>query len=215
MYWELTTEYKNLYIVLPPVDKGVYNTRDLYLMFYARTLNNSEIRGSYVIGVMDHDGDTANVVPVDTITPARDVTLYTVSFANYSGTGNYIAIRGSVPNYGRELLLDDLVLTNFICNPVSHLRASCTDTSVTLVWSPECNNSFTAVLGNDTVRGITDTFYTFHPLSNTSLYSYGVASECPNMNSVFQTGSIQTACPPLTYDDLPEDFVLSPAHQPF
>lgn len=194
--------------MLPPVDKGVYNTRDLYLMFYARTLNNSEIRGSYVIGVMDHDGDTANFVPVDTITPARDVTLYTVSFANYSGTGNYIAIRGFIPSYGRELLLDDLVLTNFICNPVSHLRASCTDTSVTLVWSPEGNDSFTAILGNDTVRGITDTFYTFHSLDNNTLYSYAVAAECPSLRSIFQTGSIQTECPPLTYSDLPyfEDF---------
>lgn len=237
MYWELTTEYKNLYVVLPPIDKSVYNTRDLYLMFYARTLNNSEIRGSYVIGVMDHDGDTANFVAVDTITPTIDVTLYTVSLANYSGTGNYIAIRGSIPSYGRELLLDDLVLTDQICNPVSHLRASCTDTSVTLVWSPEGegssggasdsaaenNHSFTAVLGDDTVRGITDTFYTFHPLANTTLYTYAVAAECErnsigtsdsvaennlSLNSIFQTGSIQTECPPLTMDDIPyrEDF---------
>ena len=223
MYWELTTEYKNLYVVLPPIDKSVYNTRDLYLMFYARTLNNSEIRGSYVIGVMDHDGDTANFVAVDTITPTIDVTLYTVSLANYSGTGNYIAIRGSIPSYGRELLLDDLVLTDLICNPVSHLRASSTDTSVTLVWSPEANNSFTAVLGSDTVREITDTFYTFHPLANTTLYNYAVAAECERsssgtsdsvaennhtLSSVFQTGSIQTECPPLTMDDIPyyEDF---------
>ena len=209
MYWELTTEYKNLYVVLPPIDKSVYNTRDLYLMFYARTLNNSEIRGSYVIGVMDHDGDTANFVAVDTITPTIDVTLYTVSLANYSGTGNYIAIRGSIPSYGRELLLDDLVLTDQICNPVSHLRASCTDTSVTLVWSPDGSSaSFTAVLGDDTVRGITDTFYTFHPLANTTLYTYAVAAECQSLSSVFQTGSIQTECPPLTMDDIPyrEDF---------
>lgn len=223
MYWELTTEYKNLYVVLPPVDKSVYNTRDLYLMFYARTLNNSETRGSYVIGVMDHDGDTANFVPVDTITPTFDAVLYTVSFANYSGSGNYIAIRGSVPNYGRELLLDDVVLTNQLCYPISHLRASSTDTSVTLVWSPEDNNSFTAVLGNDTVRGITDTFYTFHPLANDTLYTYAVAAECEGnssgisdsvaennfiLSSVFQTGSIKTECPPLTMDDIPyrEDF---------
>lgn len=136
MYWELTTEYKNLYVVLPPVDKGAYNIRDLYLMFYARTLSNSENRGSYIIGVMDHDGDTANFVVVDTIIPTIDAALYTVSLANYSGTGNYIAIRGFVPSYGRELLLDDVVLTNQLCYPVSHLRASCTDTSVTLVWSP-------------------------------------------------------------------------------
>lgn len=208
MYWELTTEYKNLYVVLPPVDKSVYNTCDLYLMFYARTLNNSDIRASYVIGVMDHDGDTANFVTVDTITPSIDVTLYTVSFANYSGTGNYIAIRGSVPSYGRELLLDDVVLTDQLCYPVAHLRASSSDTSVTLVWSPEGNNSFTAVLGGDTVRGITDTFYTFHPLASNTLYNYAVAAECIGFNGLFQTGSIQTECPPLTYGDLPfrEDF---------
>lgn len=224
MYWELTTEYKNLYVVLPPIDKSVYNTRDLYLMFYARTLNNSEIRGSYVIGVMDHDGDTANFVAVDTITPTIDVTLYTVSLANYSGTGNYITIRGSIPSYGRELLLDDLVLTDQICNPVSHLRASSTDTSVTLVWSADGSSaSFTAVLGDDTVRGITDTFYTFHPLANDTLYTYAVAAECERnsigtsdsvaennfiLSSVFQTGSIKTECPPLTMDDIPyrEDF---------
>ena len=222
MYWELTTEYKNLYVVLPPVDKSVYNTSDLYLMFYARTLNNSTTNGSFVIGVMDHDGDTANFVPVDTITPAREVTLYTVSLANYSGTGNYIAIRGSIPSYGRELLIDDVVLTDQICYPISHLRASSTDTSVTLVWSPEGegsssgasdsaaenNHSFTAVLGNDTVRGITDTFYTFHSLSNTTLYNYAVAADCESLSSVFLTGSIQTECPPLTMDDIPylEDF---------
>ncbi len=208
MYWELTTEYKNLYVVLPPVDKGAYNIRDLYLMFYARTLSNSDIRGSYIIGVMDHDGDTANFIPVDTVTPTIDAALYTVSFACYNGTGNYVAIRGSIPSYGRELLLDDVVLTNQLCYPVAHLRASCTDTSVTLVWSPEGNNSFTAVLGNDTVRGITDTFYTFHPLANNTLYNYAVAAECTGLSSVFQTGSIQTECLPLTYDDLPfrEDF---------
>ncbi len=208
MYWELTTEYKNLYVVLPPVDKGAYNIHDLYLMFYARTLSNSDIRGSYIIGVMDHDGDTANFVAVDTITPTFDAALYTVSFANYSGTGNYIAIRGSVPSYGRELLLDDVVLTNQLCYPISHLRASCTDTSVTLVWSPEGNSSFTAVLGNDTVRGITDTFYTYHPLASNTLYNYAVAAECIGFTGIFQTGSIKTECPPLTMDDIPyfEDF---------
>ena len=222
MYWELTTEYKNLYVVLPPVDKSVYNVRDLYLMFYARTLSNSENRGSYIIGVMDHDGDTANFVAVDTITPTIDVALYTVSLANYSGTGNYIAIRGFVPSYGRELLIDDVVLTDQICNPVSNLRASCSDTSVTLVWSAggeiesdngsdsvaENNITYAAVLGNDTVRGITDTFYTFQSLASTTLYTYAVATECSRHNSVFQTGSIQTECRPLTMDDIPyrEDF---------
>ena len=215
MYWELTYEYNNFFVVLPPVDKSVYNTRDLYLMFYARTLSNSEPGASFLIGVMDHDSDTAHFVPVDTITPTIDVTLYTVSLANYTGTGNYIAIRDSRPSYGRELLLDDVVLTDHLCFPVSHLRASCTDTSVTLVWSHGASDSvaanelsYTAVLGNDTVRGITDTFYTFHSLANTTLYSYAVATECPTLNSIFQTGRIQTECPPLTYGDLPyfEDF---------
>ena len=215
MYWELTYEHNNFFVVLPPVDKSVYNTSDLYLMFYARTLSNSEQPASYIIGVMDHDSDTAHFVPVDTITPTSDVTLYTVSFANYTGTGNYITICGFIPSYERELLLDDVVLTDHLCFSVSHLRASSTDTSVTLVWSPGASDSvaanelsYTAILGNDTVRGITDTFYTFHSLANTTLYSYAVATECPTLNSIFQTGSIQTECPPLTMDDIPyfEDF---------
>ena len=216
MYWELSYEYNNFFVVLPPVDKGAYNIRDLYLMFYARTMGSSETRGSYIIGVMDHDGDTANFVPVDTITATYTTALYTVSFAslgvgsadNYSGPGNYIAIRSQRSNYAHEQLLDDVVLTNHLCYPVAHLKASCTDTSVTLVWSPEGNSSFTAVLGNDTIRGITDTFYTFHPLASNTLYNYAVAAECIGFNGLFQTGSIQTECPPLTYDDLPfrEDF---------
>lgn len=208
MYWELSYEYNNFFVVLPPVDKGAYNIRDLYLMFYARTMGSNETRGSYIIGVMDHDGDTANFVPVDTITATYTAALYTVSFANYSGTGNYIAIRSQRSNYAHEQLLDDVVLTNQLCYPISHLRASCTDTSITLVWSPEGNNSFTAVLGGDTVRGITDTFYTFHPLAGNTLYNYAVAAECIGFTGLFQTGSIQTECPPLTYGDLPfrEDF---------
>ncbi len=208
MYWELSYEYNNFFVVLPPVDKGAYNIRDLYLMFYARTMGSNESIGSYIIGVMDHDGDTANFVPIDTITITYTAALYTVSFANYSGPGNYIAIRSQRSNYEHEQLLDDVVLTNQLCYPVAHLRASSTDTSVTLVWSPEGNNSFTAVLGNDTVRGITDTFYTFHPLASNTLYNYAVAAECTGFNGLFQTGSIQTECPPLTYDDLPfrEDF---------
>ena len=215
MYWELTYEYNNFFVVLPPVDKHVYNTSDLYLMFYARTLSSSEQPASYIIGVMDHDSDTAHFVPVDTITPTYDVTLYTVSFANYTGTGNYVTIRGFIPSYSRELLLDDIVLTDHLCFPVSNLRASSTDTSVTLVWSPGASDSvavnelsYTAVLGNDTVHGITDTSYTFHSLANTTLYRYAVATECPTLNSIFQTGSIQTECPPLTMDDIPyfEDF---------
>jgi hypothetical protein len=208
MYWELSYEYNNFFVVLPPVDKSVYNTSDLYLMFYARTIGSSETSGTYIIGVMDHDSDTANFVPVDTITATYTAALYTVSFANYSGTGNYIAIRSQRSNYAHEQLLDDLVLTNQLCYPISHLRASCTDTSVTLVWSPEGNNRFTAVLGNDTVRGITDTFYTFHSLASNTLYNYAVAAECIGFTGLFQTGSIQTECPPLTYGDLPfrEDF---------
>ncbi len=84
MYWELSYEYNNFFVVLPPVDKSVYNTSDLYLMFYARTIGSSETSGTYIIGVMDHDSDTANFVPVDTITATYTAALYTVSFANYA-----------------------------------------------------------------------------------------------------------------------------------
>jgi hypothetical protein len=77
------------------------------------------------------------------------------------------------------------------------------------MWSSQ-DSSFTVVLGTDTVRGVTDTFYTFFRLADSTDYIYSVAAECSRRNSMYVMDSIQTECHPLTYADLPyfEDFEL-------
>ena len=47
----------------------------------------------FIVGVMGSPDDTSTFVPVDTVYLTLNATLYSVSFANYTDTGRYIAFR--------------------------------------------------------------------------------------------------------------------------
>ena len=210
LYWNINYDdayASNLYAVLPPIDTTVYDMSDLTLSFFARCRSNEAPFPLFIVGVMERSNDPATFVPVDTVTLTSTAAMYVVSFANYTGPGNYIAIRCPQLIRSREALLDDVFLTDHWCNPPTRVHASSTDTSVTVMWSSQ-DSSFTVVLGTDTVRGVTDTFYTFNRLADSTDYTYYVATECSQSHSMYVVGSIQTECHPLTYRDLPyyEDF---------
>ena len=210
LYWDINYDdayASNLYAVLPPIDTTVYDMSDLTLSFYARCRTNEAPFPLFIVGVMERSNDPTTFVPVDTVTVTSTAAMYVVSFANYSGSGDYIAIRCPQLTRSREALLDDLFLTDQWCDPPTGVHASSTDTSVTVMWSSQ-DSSFTVVLVTDTVRGVTDTFYTFYRLADSTDYTYYVATECSQSHSMYVEGSIQTECPPLTYADLPyyEDF---------
>ena len=210
LYWNINYDdayASNLYAVLPPIDTTVYDMSDLTLSFFARCRSNEAPFPLFIVGVMERSNDPATFVPVDTVTLTSTAAMYVVSFANYTGPGNYIAIRCPQLIRSREALLDDLFLTDHWCYPPTGVHASSTDTSVTVMWSSQ-DSSFTVVLGTDTVRGVTDTFYTFYRLADSTDYTYYVATECSQSHSMYVVGSIQTECHPLTYRDLPyyEDF---------
>ncbi len=210
LYWDIDYDdayASNLYAVLPPIDTTVYDMSDLTLSFFARCRTNEAPFPLFIVGVMERSNDPTTFVPVDTVTLTSTAAMYIVSFATYTGSGNYIAIRSPQLTRSREALLDDVFLTDHWCNPPTGVHASSTDTSVTVMWSSR-DSSFTVVLGTDTVRGVTDTFYTFNRLADSTDYTYYVATECSQSHSMYVEGSIQTECPPLTYADLPyyEDF---------
>ena len=210
LYWEINySRAHNQYAILPPVDLSVYDMRDLTLAFYAKKISNSDAPFlQFIVGVMDNNTDSSTFVPVDTVTPTRAITLHRVDFASYTGTGNYIAICCPRTTYDREAAIDDIFLTDHWCELPTNLHASASDTSVTVHWDGNGDSSFTVILGTDTVRGITDTFYTFTGLQESTLYYYSVAGECSGSRGMFVTDSIQTECHPLTLRDLPyfEDF---------
>ena len=210
LYWNINYDNayaSNLYAVMPPIDTTVYDMSDLTLSFFARCRSNEAPFPLFIVGVMERSNDPATFVPVDTVTLTSTAAMYVVSFANYTGPSNYIAIRCPQLIRSREALLDDLFLTDHWCYPPTGVHASSTDTSVTVMWSSN-DSSFTVVLGTDTVRGVTDTFYTFYRLADSTDYTYYVATECSQSHSMYVVDSIQTECPPLTYADLPyyEDF---------
>ena len=211
LYWQISYDdayADNMYAVLPPVNPVLFNTNDLTIAFYAKVRSSNDTNTRFIVGVMENCTDTATFVPVDTVRLTVRDTLYVVSFSNYTGTGNYIAIRCPRIMRNCDALLDDVFLTDEWCDPPTHVRAFTSDTSVTIYWNSNGNNRFIAVLGTDTVTGITDTFYTFTGLTDSTVYTYSVAAECSRRHSMFVPGSIQTECHPLTYADLPyfEDF---------
>jgi hypothetical protein len=210
MLWRLQTYYahaNNQYAVLPPINQRISN---LTLAFYAKTTATEAPYPMFIVGVMYQVTDTSTFVPVDTITLTSTVTLYTVDFADYTDSGKYIAIRCPRTPEERYASLDDIYLnrTDRWCNPVSNLRATATNSEVTVSWNSSGSGSYTVVLDTITVTGVTDTFYTFYGLTDTTIYHYAVAAECAGGSSPYLHGSILTRCHTLTYDDLPytEDF---------
>ena len=114
--------YNNLYsdtaaqvptLILPPVDASI-SLYNLVLEFWALSnFQNSEgvSTGYFVVGVMDDPTDMSTFTPVQTFIPSviNEYVKYTAYFSNYSGTGQYIAIKLAATAYNM-MRLDDIVL---------------------------------------------------------------------------------------------------------
>ncbi len=92
---------------------------------------------SIEIGVMSNPNDITTYTPIDTISPLLTSTWeeYTVSFENYTGTGQYVTFKSGTgaTNY---MYLDNLVIDIIPACPIpSNLAAdTCNGSSVTLSW---------------------------------------------------------------------------------
>ena len=215
MYWyhtTTTTYADNEYAVLPPVDPDLFDVSDLTLSFYAKTTATAAPYPQFIVGVMTNPNDATTFFPIDTFTLTTVATMYVSSFANYTGTGDYIAIRCPRPSNARYASLDDVYLTDSWCHVPINVTASSTTDEVTVSWNTNGGSSFTVVLGSDTVPNINDSSYTFTGLTSNTPYNYSVATECSGSLSSFISGSIRTLC---TYiDNLPysNDFESEPAY---
>ncbi|MCR4932245.1 MAG: fibronectin type III domain-containing protein, partial [Bacteroidales bacterium] len=209
VFYNYSSYALNEYALLPPVDSNVYNSiSNLHLSFYAKSSRLSAPFPMFIVGVMEQYTDTSSFVPVDTVYLTNTATLFSVSFANYSGTGKYIAIRCPRVPSSFSALLDDVYLTDQWCEPPANLTAIASHNELSLNWEANGGTSFAIVLNNNTVAGITDTFYTFSGLTENTVYQYAVAAQCNGETSPWLTGTIRTECRPLAFDDLPytEDF---------
>ena len=199
MYWYHTTTStyaNNQYAILPPVNLSVYDISDLTLSFYAKTTATAAPYPQFIVGVLSAPTDTTTFSPLDTITLTSTATLYVVSLANYTGTGNYIAIRCPRTSATRYASLDDIYLTDAWCDAPSNVTATATTDEVTISWTGT-GSSYEVILGEDTISGVVGNTYTFNNLSSDSLYNYAIATECTSGTSLYITGSIYTLCEPI------------------
>ena len=181
MYWYFstsTTYANNEYAVLPGIDTTVYNISDLTLAFYAKTTSSS-YHPAPIVGVMTNPNDASTFTPVYTFSNTEittDWVMYEISFADFTGYGNYIAIKCPRPSSTAYLGSDDVYLTDDWCDIPLDVTASSTTDEVTLSWNPNGGSSFTVILGTDTVVNLMDSTYTFTNLTPNTLYSYSVAT---------------------------------------
>ena len=199
MYWYFstsTTYANNEYAVLPGIDTTVYNISDLTLSFYVKTTSSS-YHPAPIVGVMTDPTDASTFTPVYTFS-STEVTptwaMHVTSFADYTGYGNYIAIKCPRPSSTAYMAIDDIYLTDEWCDIPLNVEALPGLDEVTLSWESNGGTTFEVVLGTDTLSNITDTFYTFTGLTPNTEYTYAVATLCSGNPSMFIGGSVRTLC---------------------
>ena len=178
------------------------NISSLALTFYASLMNYN-----FVLEVGVLEGTTFVVVDtVDLIVGSGgnwhgSYNPYTVYFANYSGSGNRIAMRVTASG-SYTLMMDDFSVEEFSgCFPLSHVTATNIDSSsITLHWVDQGNSGATYTViywsnANDTTFDYAyDTTVTFTGLNANTLYNFAIFADCGGGNSDTTYASFRTDC---------------------
>ena len=177
--------------ILPPFDTQIpLNTLQATFM-YRGYYSSDEL----VVGVMTNPTNAATFVPVATIHPASTASEWverTVSFANYTGDGQYIAFKNAYTSTSAYAYIDllevDLIPS---CPKPSQVTATSTPTdTVYLAWTDPTGTTWDIIYGpsgfdpeNDmgtaTIeQGVTENPYTITGLSGGMAYDFYVRSDC-------------------------------------
>ena len=217
----LSTDYGNLYAILPEVDADVTPVNTLQISFGIRKYLAS-YDANLVVGVMSDVNNIATFVPMDTVQAAN--TTYsdvTVSLANYTGTGRYITLfldknlsttttcGAYVDNIMVETLPQCDAPTNLVVSNVSQ-------TSATLSWTAGGNETsweVTVVPHGDEISSVTPMTVNANPTTLTGLtdgtvYDVYVRAICPGNTgySSYVFESFTTNCYPLAQLPFSENF---------
>ena len=162
------------------------------------------------VGVLESD---SSFTPVDTLSLItfsgasswkQNYHEYTTYFADYTGSGERMAIRAVRSGSGQfTLFIDDLTVSEDNgCYPISNLASVAADSeSITLSWLDDMNSgaSYTITYWKDggdttTVSYVTDTFYLASGLDASSNYHFIVTPNCATGDAIPATGDFRTTC---------------------
>lgn len=201
---------RDQYAILPLME----NVSELRMEFYARLrILSSNDGGTIVVGVMTNPADANTFTAMETITPTSTTyEKYEVSFSDYSGNGNYIAIKMlaayTTNNYNSSgVFIDDILVEEIPhCATPSSLAVvenSITTTSVGLSWTfsgeetawrlqykQETETEWTTLSSP-----VTTNPYTLTGLDHTTTYQVRLATHCDPDN----LDDISPYCDPISF----------------
>ena len=198
-----TGTYAPQWAILPGIDATLNPMNTLKLDFDARAMNTSY---NFVleVGVMSNPMNPSTFTLVNTVTVSSTTyEHYEVYFANYTGTGNYIAIRApqsSSSNYGYlDNVVVDLAPT---CSPVNNLAVSqVTATSALVTWDQGVTGvpfgfelEYSEHNQNNWTTFVTqDNFYFLSGLNMNTTYDVRVRTDCGSETSTWETDQFTTS----------------------
>ena len=142
LYWNnsTSTSYSDYQaITLPSFDVYTYPTNTLQLYFWARRISGAPV---IKVGVMSNPDDITTFTLIDTVNLSPDQAWheYVVSLENYTGSGEFVALRADRPESGSwTAYLDDITLEQRpVCPRVENIAAqNITTSSAYLAWTEQ------------------------------------------------------------------------------
>ncbi len=198
----------NMYAVLPAINTTDHPMTGNELLFWARMSSTSE--GEVIVGVMTDPENDSTFVAVDTITIATGgYNLYTVSLANYTGSGKHIALHGVKPSASRTFYIDDITVREISSCPTAEDVAvtALSYDEATISWTGNALYSgYTVYYGApgfsaDTAGQVTGTgnTATLTNLQSDTEYEYYVVASCAGSEAyATYRNTFRTACEPIT-----------------
>ncbi|MBR3413532.1 MAG: fibronectin type III domain-containing protein [Bacteroidales bacterium] len=210
LYWYNTTttgtygDYQ--VVVLPSVDTDIYQLADLRVSFWARSSSTS-YNPTFQVGVMTDPTNNSSFHLVSTV-PVGNSSVwakYIVSFANYSGYGNHVAIRAVRPSSSWYAYVDDITLEVAPdCPEVDHMTASnITTSSANINWRENGSASSWTIEygvhgftpGTGTIESVSSRPYNISGLVANTEYDVYVTPDCSG-TTLSSSFSFRTECTP-------------------
>ena len=211
--------YDDQVAILPPIDVTTYPLNTLKLSFDARA-NSTSYTFQLVVGVMTNPSDISTFVPVQTINiTSTSYAHYGVLLDQYTGAGNFIAIKAPRPtsgyNYG---YVDNIVLdiAPSCSSPTNFQVSNLTPTSADLSWTDDVTEGTWELLvtpANQTpnytqAQTVTNNTYSLTSLTVNTQYNAYLRTVCSNGlgYSEWITTTFRTPCQALTTLPFSETF---------
>nr|MCR4736580.1 fibronectin type III domain-containing protein [Bacteroidales bacterium] len=182
------------YAILPRIDTSVYPINTLELKFKIKKVPSFNCILN--VGVMTDPTNAATFVSVATVQSTTENTFLnkTVSFANYTGSGEYIAIKLAQPSgttntaYVDNIQLD---VRSSCVSPSSVQVTGITESSATIRWTPAGSESFWDVVvvpagdnpSSGAIMTCSTTEYEYTNLTPSTDYCAYVRADCGSTQS--------------------------------